>query len=252
MCGAGFPPCWLFGLRQPNTGAYLGSFVGLMADSGRAHTKDYFPELLLPVSFSPGWARATPASVGDPLALADRSGSVSPGVTAPSPVSRCADYFVCPPGVESLFLPVLSNSCNQIPLAFKVWFSRNSSSRCQTPRLWSLTLGSEPSLQWVDFYGISVLLSVSHPPSSYGIWFYCDCTPPTIFCGFSFVFGCGVFFVSSSVFLSIIVQQLVVILVFSQEGVRARPSTPPSWFLISSVFFYFSYSSALCGSSLYF
>ena len=28
-----------------------------------------------------------------------------------------------------------------------------------------------------------------------------------------------------------IVQQLAVILVFSQEGVRARPSTPPSWFL---------------------
>ena len=39
-------------------------------------------------------------------------------------------------------------------------------------------------------------------------------------CGFSFVFGCGVSsLVSSSVFLSMIVQQLVVILVFSQEGV---------------------------------
>ena len=51
-------------------------------------------------------------------------------------------------------------------------------------------------------------------------------------CGFSFVFGCWVsFLVSSSVFLLMIVQQLVVILVFSQEGVRARPSTPPSWFL---------------------
>ena len=41
-------------------------------------------------------------------------------------------------------------------------------------------------------------------------------------CGFSFVFGCGVsFFLSSSVFLWMIVQQLVVILVLSQEGVRA-------------------------------
>ena len=47
-------------------------------------------------------------------------------------------------------------------------------------------------------------------------------------CGFSFVFGCGVsFFVSSSVF-SMTVQQLVVILVFLQEGLSARPSTPPS------------------------
>ena len=87
---------------------------------------------------------------------------------------------VCPLRVESLFLPVLSKSCSQIPVAFKVWFSRNSSSRCRTPRLGSLMWGSEPSLQWVDFCGISVLQSVSHPPSSYGIWFNCDCAPPTI------------------------------------------------------------------------
>ena len=87
---------------------------------------------------------------------------------------------VCPPWVESLFSPVLSKSCNQFPLGFKVWFSRNSSSRCWTPRLGSLTWGSEPSLQWVDFCGIIVLQSESHPPNSYGIWFYCDCTPPTV------------------------------------------------------------------------
>ena len=50
-------------------------------------------------------------------------------------------------------------------------------------------------------------------------------------CVFSFIFGCGVsFLVSSSVFLLMIVQQLLVILVLSQEGVSARPSTPPSWF----------------------
>ena len=88
--------------------------------------------------------------------------------------------YVCPPRVESLFPPVLSKSCNQILPAFKVWFSRNSSSHFWTPRLGSLTWGSEPSLQWVHFCCISVLHFVSHPPSSYGIWFYCDCTPPTI------------------------------------------------------------------------
>ena len=55
-------------------------------------------------------------------------------------------------------------------------------------------------------------------------------------CGFSFVFGCGVsFLVSSSVFPSMIVQQLVVILVFSQEVVRAHPSSLPSWFLFHLV-----------------
>ena len=48
-------------------------------------------------------------------------------------------------------------------------------------------------------------------------------------CGFPFVFGCGVsFLVSSSVFLWMIVQQLVVIPVLSQDGVSARPSTLPS------------------------
>ena len=47
-------------------------------------------------------------------------------------------------------------------------------------------------------------------------------------CGFSFVFVYGVsFLVSSSVFLLMIVQQLVVILVLSQEGVRACPSALP-------------------------
>ena len=86
---------------------------------------------------------------------------------------------VCPLGVGSLFPSVLSKSCNQIPLGFNVWFSMNSSSRCQTPRLGSL-MGSEPSLQWVDFCGLSVLQCVSHLPSSYGIWFYCDRTPPTV------------------------------------------------------------------------
>ena len=84
------------------------------------------------------------------------------------------------PRVESLFPPVLSKSCSQIPVAFKVWFSRNFFSRCQTPMLGSLMLGSEPSLQWVDFCGIIVLQFVSHPPRGYGIWFYCDCAPSTV------------------------------------------------------------------------
>ena len=147
----------------------------------------------------------------------------------------CTLLCVCPPRVESLFPPVLLKSCNQIPLAFKVWFSRNFSSHCRTPRLGSLMWGSERSLQWVDFCGISVLQFVSHPPSSYGIWFYCDCAPPTISLWLLLCLGCGVsFLVSSSVFLSMIVQQLVVIPVLSQEGVRARPSTPPSWTNLSS------------------
>ena len=89
-------------------------------------------------------------------------------------------FCVRPPRVGSLFPSVLSESCNQFPLGFKVWFSMNSSSRCRTPRLGSLMWGSEPSLQGVDFCGISVRQSVSHPPTSYGIWFYSNCAPPTV------------------------------------------------------------------------
>ena len=87
---------------------------------------------------------------------------------------------VSPPRVESPLPPVLSKFCSQILLAFNVWFSRNSSSSCQTPSLGSLTWGSEPSLQWVDLCGISVLQAVSHRASGHGIWFYCDCAPPTV------------------------------------------------------------------------
>ena len=48
-------------------------------------------------------------------------------------------------------------------------------------------------------------------------------------CSFSFVFGGGVsFLVSYSVFLLMIVQQLVVILVLLEEGVSTRISTLPS------------------------
>ena len=44
-----------------------------------------------------------------------------------------------------------------------------------------------------------------------------------------FLFGRGVsFLVGPSVLLSMVVQQLVVILVLSQEEMSARPSTPPS------------------------
>ena len=42
-----------------------------------------------------GKPQPPPTSAGDPPTLAGRSGSVSYGVTAPSPGSGCAHYFVC-------------------------------------------------------------------------------------------------------------------------------------------------------------
>ena len=69
-----------------------------------------------------------------------------------------ARFCLCPPGVEPLFPPVLWKSCNQIPL------------------MWGL----EPSQQWETIFGIIVLQFVGHPPSGFGIWFYCDYAPSPI------------------------------------------------------------------------
>ena len=79
-----------------------GSLVGLMVDSGRVHTKEFFPELLLPVSLSLGEPQPPPASAGDPPTPAGRSGSVSCGVTAPSPrVPMHTLPCVCPSRVDT-------------------------------------------------------------------------------------------------------------------------------------------------------
>ena len=195
--------------------ALYGSLVGLMADSRRAHSKEYFPELLLTVSCPCGEPQLPSASAGDPPTLAGRSGSVSYGVTAPSPwVLMCTLLCVCPPRMDSLFPTVLSKSCNQILLAFKVWFSGNSSTHCWTPRLGSLTWGSEPLLQWVHFCSIIVLQFVKTHPVVMGFDFIVIVPLLPSHWSFSFVFGNGVsFLVSSNVFLSMIVPQFVVILV---------------------------------------
>ena len=59
MGSAEFPPYWLFGLRRPSTGGYrlFGQANGGLREG---HAKEYFPELLLPVSLSLWWATATP------------------------------------------------------------------------------------------------------------------------------------------------------------------------------------------------
>ena len=121
------------------------------------------------------------ASAGYPPVLAGRSGPVSYGVTAFFPwVLMCMRLCVHPPRVEFLFLPVLWKSCDQTLLALKAWFSGDSSSHCHNPRLGSLLQGSELSLLWDKFCGMVVFQFVGHPPGRYGIWFYCDCAPPTI------------------------------------------------------------------------
>ena len=110
-----------------------------------------------------------PASAGDPPTLAGRSGSVSYGVTAPSPGSRCAHYFVCALQEWSLCFPSSMRVLQSNHASFQSLILSEFLLLCRTPRLGTPTWGSEPSLQWVDFCGISVLQFVSHPPSCYGI-----------------------------------------------------------------------------------
>ena len=180
MGGAEFPPCWLFGLKKPSIRAYRllgGANGGLQEGSCQGELpRTSAASVLVPVV---GHSHLPPLQktlkhyqvvlVQSPM-----------GSLLLPPGSWCTHYFVCALREWSLLPPVLLKSCNHIPLAFKVWFSGNSSFHCQTPSLGSLTWGSEPSLQWVDLCGIIVLQFLYHPPSSYGIWFYCDCTPPTI------------------------------------------------------------------------
>ena len=140
---------------------------------------------------------------------------------------------VCTARVESLFPPVLSKSCSHILLAFKVWFSRNSSSCFQTPSLGSLTWGSEPSLQWVDFSGMCSPVCES-PTQQFGVWFYCDCAPPTISLWLLLCLWMWGIFFGEFQCLPVDDCSAVVILVLLQEGVRARPSTPASWTNLSA------------------
>ena len=86
-----------------------------------------------------------------------------------------------------------------------------------------------------------------HPPSRYGIWFYCDCAPPTIslqvlLCLWTWEIF---FLVSSSIFLSMVVQQLAVILVLLQEEVSAWPSTLSSWTESPTIIYLYMYALLL-------
>ena len=105
---------------------------------------------------------------------------VSCGVTAPLFwVLVCEKFCLCPPWLESLFPPVLWKSYNKIPLVLKARFPGDSQSLCHIPRLLSLTWCSKPSQQCKNF-DLTILQSMGHLPSEYGIWFYHDFTPPTV------------------------------------------------------------------------
>ena len=123
----------------------------------------------------------THASTGDPPTLSGSFGSVSCEVTAPFLwVLVWARFCLCPPRLESVVPPVLWKSYNQILLALKARLPGGSQALFKPPG-WESWCGIQ------NFYnsgrtsfGIIVLQFVGHPPSRYGIAFYCVCTPPPI------------------------------------------------------------------------
>ena len=184
--------------------------IELMATSKTAYMKGGLPGVLLPAPASLGDPLLTIASTGDPAILA--SGLVSCGVTAPFLWVLVPTDLVCALQDWSLFHPVLWNSYNQIPLAFKVRFPRGFQSLCQIPRLGSLTWGSEPSQQWENFFGMVFFsLWVTNPA---GIGFDFVMIAPPLDAASSLSLEAGyLFLMGSSVLLLMVVQQIVVILV---------------------------------------
>ena len=97
---------------------------------------------------------STHAYTGDSWTLTGKSGLVSCGVTTPFFWVLMHTGFVS--NLQESVSPVLWKFCNQIPLAFKVKFSRGSQSLCQITRLGNLFWVLELSQQCKNFFGITV------------------------------------------------------------------------------------------------
>ena len=128
-------------------------------------------------SFERTCAHTVVFSAPDPAADPCRSTSTRDSWTLPgslgqslvgtlflSPVSWCAQGFVCAP--QESVSPVLCKFCNQIPLASKVKFPEGSKSLCQLLRLGNLLCVLELYKQCENFFGIIVLQFVGHLLSS--------------------------------------------------------------------------------------
>ena len=90
-----------------------------MADSGRAQPSSPSKNFCYQCPCPHGEPQPPPASAGDPPTLAGRSGSVSYGVTAPSPGSSCAHYFVCALQEWSLCFPSPVKVLQSNPASFQ-------------------------------------------------------------------------------------------------------------------------------------
>ena len=182
--------CWMW----PGLGAK-------MSASRRAHANEYSLILLPPVSLSPEWATTGPSPwhlprpIGRycPVSYEGTVFGLGPGIHKSLCVSSKSGVSVSLSPVEFLWSrPAGFQSQMLWGLLFPV----------QTPRLGSLTWGSELSLLWENFCDIIILQFVGCPTRGYGIRLYHKCAPPTILFWFLlYVFGYRIsFFVSSNLF----------------------------------------------------
>ena len=155
--------------------------IGLTATSKRTYMKEDLPDCCCQWPHPCGEPLLTHSSTGELPTIASIFGSVSYGVTVPSPWILVHARF-CALQEWSLFPPVLYKSNNQMLLIFKVGF----------PWLGSLMWSLEPSQQWrTTLVLLLPSLWVTHPVN---MWFYLIMIVPlTSCCGF-FVFGCRVSF----------------------------------------------------------
>ena len=221
MCGAMLQTCLLFAICKLSPGVYrlYGRAIGDLQKG------------LMPICTSQDCCCQCPsscsrpllthASTKDPQTLTVKSISVSCGVTTLFIGSWCAQDFVC----ALCFLQF----CGSSVIKSHCPSSRIPSLFAGSPRLGRLMWGIEPSQKCKNFFGIIVIQFLGHPPGGYRIWFYRDFAP-TIFAAsplsLDVVYLFSVGFNSP---LSMAIQQSIEILVFSQEEMRASPSTPPSW-----------------------
>ena len=144
--------------------------------------------------------------------------------------SWCMQNFICAPQDWSLCFPQSSGR----PTIKSHWSSRSDSLGIPSPFV--------RSPGWEAWCGVQNLhnsartslalfsrLWVTHPADME--FDFTVIVPLLSSCwGFFFVFGHGVsFFGGSSILPSMVVQQLVAVLVLSQEEMSSRPSTLPSW-----------------------
>ena len=145
--------------------------------------------------------------------------------------------------VPSLFPPVLCKCCGS-PAVKSHWPSKSDCLRIPSPFASSpgwgsgVTWGSEPSQQWENF--LVLLFSSLWVTCQVGIGFDFTMIVPschlTVASPLSLDVGC-LFLMGFSILLSMAVQQLVVILVHSQEEMSTCPYSPSSW----TKFFSFSF-----------